>query len=149
MYSVCMLLHVRDATKGPSWREQTVADNVAAPSDRPVTYFFFFLSFFYLRHDLLPTLRLCPGSLQTSKEDLLQADFEGALKFFRVQLPKRYRAAENARRLMEQACNIKVRRAAAVHTPSLFQNSLESLLFKLWKMGCLSRPPDPDQSRLV
>lgn len=48
-------------------------------------------------------------SLQTSKEDLLQADFEGALKFFRVQLPKRYRAAENARRLMEQACNIKVR----------------------------------------
>ncbi|GAA6087014.1 rab GTPase-activating protein 1-like isoform X1 [Tachysurus ichikawai] len=47
--------------------------------------------------------------LKTSKEDLLQADFEGALKFFRVQLPKRYRAAENARRLMEQACNIKVR----------------------------------------
>lgn len=46
--------------------------------------------------------------IQTSKEDLLQADFEGALKFFRVQLPKRYRAAENARRLMEQACNIKV-----------------------------------------
>lgn len=40
----------------------------------------------------------------------MQADFEGALKFFRVQLPKRYRAAENARRLMEQACNIKVRR---------------------------------------
>ncbi|XP_020511796.1 rab GTPase-activating protein 1-like isoform X2 [Labrus bergylta] len=46
--------------------------------------------------------------LKTSKEDLLQADFEGALKFFRVQLPKRYRAAENARRLMDQACNIKV-----------------------------------------
>ncbi|XP_055797035.1 rab GTPase-activating protein 1-like isoform X2 [Salvelinus fontinalis] len=46
--------------------------------------------------------------LKTSKEDLLQTDFEGALKFFRVQLPKRYRAAENARRLMEQACNIKV-----------------------------------------
>ncbi|XP_062989941.1 rab GTPase-activating protein 1-like isoform X4 [Elgaria multicarinata webbii] len=46
--------------------------------------------------------------LKTSKEDLLQADFEGALKFFRVQLPKRYRAEENARRLMEQACNVKV-----------------------------------------
>ncbi|XP_061490112.1 rab GTPase-activating protein 1-like isoform X4 [Rhineura floridana] len=45
---------------------------------------------------------------ETSKEDLLQADFEGALKFFRVQLPKRYRAEENARRLMEQACNVKV-----------------------------------------
>uniref|UniRef100_A0A8B9G1X5 Rab GTPase-activating protein 1-like n=1 Tax=Amazona collaria TaxID=241587 RepID=A0A8B9G1X5_9PSIT len=48
------------------------------------------------------------SALPTSKEDLLQADFEGALKFFRVQLPKRYRAEENARRLMEQACNIKV-----------------------------------------
>uniref|UniRef100_A0A3Q4GCZ6 Rab-GAP TBC domain-containing protein n=1 Tax=Neolamprologus brichardi TaxID=32507 RepID=A0A3Q4GCZ6_NEOBR len=51
-----------------------------------------------------------PRLLATSKEDLLQADFEGALKFFRVQLPKRYRAAENARRLMEQACNIKPER---------------------------------------
>ncbi|XP_054835066.1 rab GTPase-activating protein 1-like isoform X6 [Eublepharis macularius] len=49
-----------------------------------------------------------PRLLATSKEDLLQADFEGALKFFRVQLPKRYRAEENARRLMEQACNVKV-----------------------------------------
>uniref|UniRef100_A0A674DMW5 Rab GTPase-activating protein 1-like n=1 Tax=Salmo trutta TaxID=8032 RepID=A0A674DMW5_SALTR len=54
-------------------------------------------------------LLLCEvRSQKTSKEDLLQTDFEGALKFFRVQLPKRYRAAENARRLMEQACNIKV-----------------------------------------
>ncbi|KAF5916642.1 hypothetical protein HPG69_005437 [Diceros bicornis minor] len=58
-------------------------------------------------------LHNCPGGFlataaATSKEDLLQADFEGALKFFRVQLPKRYRAEENARRLMEQACNIKV-----------------------------------------
>lgn len=59
-------------------------------------------------------------SLQTSKEDLLQADFEGALKFFRVQLPKRYRAAENARRLMEQACNIKVRTSTNKHMHLLF-----------------------------
>uniref|UniRef100_A0A8C0QLA6 Rab GTPase-activating protein 1-like n=1 Tax=Chelonoidis abingdonii TaxID=106734 RepID=A0A8C0QLA6_CHEAB len=58
--------------------------------------------------------------LKTSKEDLLQADFEGALKFFRVQLPKRYRAEENARRLMEQACNIKVR---VVFTISNFYSS--------------------------
>uniref|UniRef100_A0A4W3GU82 Rab-GAP TBC domain-containing protein n=1 Tax=Callorhinchus milii TaxID=7868 RepID=A0A4W3GU82_CALMI len=45
---------------------------------------------------------------ETTKDDLLQADFEGTLKFFRVQLPKRYRAEENARRLLEHACNIKV-----------------------------------------
>uniref|UniRef100_A0A2I2ZD00 RAB GTPase activating protein 1 like n=1 Tax=Gorilla gorilla gorilla TaxID=9595 RepID=A0A2I2ZD00_GORGO len=55
-----------------------------------------------------------PRLLATSKEDLLQADFEGALKFFRVQLPKRYRAEENARRLMEQACNIKAEDKADV-----------------------------------
>lgn len=61
-------------------------------------------------------------SLQTSKEDLLQADFEGALKFFRVQLPKRYRAAENARRLMEQACNIKVRTSPNKHMQSRYLN---------------------------
>ncbi|KAJ7395982.1 Rab GTPase-activating protein 1 [Pitangus sulphuratus] len=56
-----------------------------------------------------------PRLLATSKEDLLQADFEGALKFFRVQLPKRYRAEENARRLMEQACNIKFREHQQFH----------------------------------
>lgn len=46
--------------------------------------------------------------LQTTKDDLLLTDFEGALKFFRVQLPKRYRSEENAKKLMELACNMKV-----------------------------------------
>lgn len=46
---------------------------------------------------------------QTSKDDLLLTDFEGALKFFRVQLPKRYRSEENAKKLMELACNMKVK----------------------------------------
>uniref|UniRef100_A0A8I5Y2G5 Rab GTPase-activating protein 1 n=1 Tax=Rattus norvegicus TaxID=10116 RepID=A0A8I5Y2G5_RAT len=45
---------------------------------------------------------------ETSKDDLLLTDFEGALKFFRVQLPKRYRSEENAKRLMELACNTKI-----------------------------------------
>lgn len=45
---------------------------------------------------------------KTSKDDLLLTDFEGALKFFRVQLPKRYRSEENAKKLMELACNMKV-----------------------------------------
>ncbi|XP_009977920.1 PREDICTED: rab GTPase-activating protein 1-like, partial [Tauraco erythrolophus] len=61
--------------------------------------------------------------LKTSKEDLLQADFEGALKFFRVQLPKRYRAEENARRLMEQACNIK---RLMIHSISVKQDFVVS-----------------------
>ncbi|XP_057592899.1 rab GTPase-activating protein 1-like [Hippopotamus amphibius kiboko] len=66
-------------------------------------------------------LQLCEGLniiphvalalLKTSKEDLLQAYFEGTLKFFRIQLSKviqRYKAEENAKWLLEQACNIKV-----------------------------------------
>ncbi|XP_040178664.1 rab GTPase-activating protein 1 isoform X2 [Rana temporaria] len=48
------------------------------------------------------------GLLKTSKEDLLLTDFEGALKFFRVQLPKRYRSEDNAKRLMELACSLKI-----------------------------------------
>ncbi|EPQ08677.1 Rab GTPase-activating protein 1 [Myotis brandtii] len=68
-----------------------------------------------------------PRLLATSKEDLLQADFEGALKFFRVQLPKRYRAEENARRLMEQACNIKDKaRKACLGSAFLSLRDLES-----------------------
>uniref|UniRef100_A0A8C2UGJ9 Rab GTPase-activating protein 1-like n=1 Tax=Coturnix japonica TaxID=93934 RepID=A0A8C2UGJ9_COTJA len=66
--------------------------------------------------------------LKTSKEDLLQADFEGALKFFRVQLPKRYRAEENARRLMEQACNIKVRQSKLKKYEREYQTMRESQL---------------------
>uniref|UniRef100_A0A665WRW3 Rab GTPase-activating protein 1 n=1 Tax=Echeneis naucrates TaxID=173247 RepID=A0A665WRW3_ECHNA len=46
--------------------------------------------------------------LKTSKDDLIQADFEGALKFFRVPVPKRYRSEENAKKLMELACSMKV-----------------------------------------
>ncbi|CAB1318127.1 unnamed protein product, partial [Coregonus sp. 'balchen'] len=44
---------------------------------------------------------------ETSREDLLATDFEGALKFFRVPVPKRYRSEENAKKLMELACSIK------------------------------------------
>uniref|UniRef100_A0A8C8ENX1 Rab GTPase-activating protein 1 n=1 Tax=Oncorhynchus tshawytscha TaxID=74940 RepID=A0A8C8ENX1_ONCTS len=46
--------------------------------------------------------------LKTSREDLLATDFEGALKFFRVPVPKRYRSEENAKKLMELACSMKV-----------------------------------------
>ncbi|XP_061788102.1 rab GTPase-activating protein 1 isoform X1 [Nerophis lumbriciformis] len=46
--------------------------------------------------------------LKTSKDDLIQADFEGALKFFRVPVPKRYRFEENAKKLMELACSMKI-----------------------------------------
>ncbi|XP_067106921.1 rab GTPase-activating protein 1 [Osmerus mordax] len=46
--------------------------------------------------------------LRTSKDDLIQTDFEGALKYFRVPVPKRYRSEENAKKLMELACGMKI-----------------------------------------
>ena len=39
---------------------------------------------------------------------MISTDFEGALKFFRVPVPKRYRSEENAKKLMELACGMKV-----------------------------------------
>lgn len=44
------------------------------------------------------------------KKDLLQLDFEGILKYFRVSLPKKCRTEEAARQLMKMACSIKVKK---------------------------------------
>lgn len=44
------------------------------------------------------------------KKDLLQLDFEGILKYFRVSLPKRCRTEEGANSIMKMACNIKVKK---------------------------------------
>uniref|UniRef100_A0A8C6Q8Y6 RAB GTPase activating protein 1 n=1 Tax=Nothobranchius furzeri TaxID=105023 RepID=A0A8C6Q8Y6_NOTFU len=46
----------------------------------------------------------------TSKDDLIQTDFEGALKFFRVPVPKRYRSEENAKKLMEYCIVMKLKK---------------------------------------
>lgn len=46
--------------------------------------------------------------LKDAKQDLLQLDFEGALKHFRVTLPRRYRTEQNAKRLIQQAVSLKV-----------------------------------------
>ncbi|KAF5273077.1 hypothetical protein FQR65_LT04819 [Abscondita terminalis] len=48
--------------------------------------------------------------LMTCKKDLLQLDFEGILKYFRVALPKKCRTEEAARQLMKTACSIKVKK---------------------------------------
>jgi len=46
--------------------------------------------------------------IQASRKDLLMQDFEGTLKYFRVQLPKKYRAEESSKELMQQAVSLKV-----------------------------------------
>ena len=54
---------------------------------------------FVLTHSTVP---------QLSRKDLLALDFEGALRYFRVALPKRYRSEENARELINTAVALKV-----------------------------------------
>lgn len=46
--------------------------------------------------------------LKAGKKDLLQLDFEGALKYFRVSLPRRFRTEPAAKDLIQQAIKIKV-----------------------------------------
>ncbi|KAJ3641745.1 hypothetical protein Zmor_028224 [Zophobas morio] len=43
-------------------------------------------------------------------KDLLQLDFEGILKYFRVSLPKKCRNEESTRQLIKTACSIKVKK---------------------------------------
>lgn len=40
----------------------------------------------------------------------MQLDFEGVLKYFRVQLPKKCRNEETAQQILKVACNIKVKK---------------------------------------
>ncbi|XP_026484545.1 rab GTPase-activating protein 1-like isoform X2 [Vanessa tameamea] len=48
--------------------------------------------------------------LSRARKDLLQHDFEGVLKYFRVTLPKKCRAEEASRQIVKLACSIKVKR---------------------------------------
>ena len=45
---------------------------------------------------------------QISRKDLLALDFEGVLKYFRVQLPKRFRTEEATKELIQTAVGLKV-----------------------------------------
>lgn len=45
-----------------------------------------------------------------AKKDLLSLNFEGILKYFRVQLPKRYRNEVAARQLMKLTSSFKLRK---------------------------------------
>ncbi|XP_031560886.1 rab GTPase-activating protein 1-like isoform X2 [Actinia tenebrosa] len=46
--------------------------------------------------------------LKDARKDLLQMDFEGILKYFRVTMPKRYMEEERYKQLLASALNIKV-----------------------------------------
>ena len=50
------------------------------------------------------------GILKVARKDLLQQDFEGLMKYFRVNIPKTYRSEENAKHLMAVACAVKLKK---------------------------------------
>ena len=50
------------------------------------------------------------GILKVSKKDLLLLDFEGLMRYFRVNIPKRYRSEDNAKHLMAVAASLKLKK---------------------------------------
>lgn len=52
--------------------------------------------------------RVAMALLSQSRKDLLALDFEGALKYFRVTMPKKYRNDECSRQLIEHAVQMKI-----------------------------------------
>lgn len=81
-------------------------------------FIFFIVKFFFYMVFYIIDLFLCEGIsvifnvvfglLKILKDDLLLIDFEGVLKFFRVQFFKRYCLEENVKKLMELVCNMKI-----------------------------------------
>lgn len=73
-----------------------------------------FMVFHYLDIFLLTgvdsAFQVALALLTMSKKELLSSDFEGILKYFRVQLPKKYRNEDTARQLFKLATSIKVKK---------------------------------------
>ena len=57
--------------------------------------------------------------LKVARKDLLQQDFEGLMKYFRVNIPKTYRSEENAKHLMTVACAVKLKKLNKVNHSNL------------------------------
>lgn len=63
----------------------------------------------FLSEGMYTIFHIAIALLKSSKKDLLQLDFEGALKYFRVTLPRKYRTEANAKDLIMQAVKLKVK----------------------------------------
>ena len=58
--------------------------------------------------------------LKVTKKDLLNQDFEGLMKYFRVNIPKTYRNEENAKQLLRVAIGIKLKRLSKYEKVNIF-----------------------------
>ncbi|XP_070135936.1 rab GTPase-activating protein 1-like isoform X2 [Drosophila bipectinata] len=75
----------------------------------PLCFVFHVLDVFLL--DGLPVLfQVAVTLLSICESDLRQLDFEGILKYFRVTLPKKCRNSSQARKVMKQACERKIKK---------------------------------------
>ncbi|XP_060525757.1 rab GTPase-activating protein 1-like isoform X2 [Cylas formicarius] len=73
-------------------------------------YFVFRIIDVFLLQGIDTLFQMALALLMWCKRDLLQLDFEGILKYFRVSLPKKCRSEEAAKQLVKLACSIKVKR---------------------------------------
>lgn len=75
----------------------------------PLNAVFYILDIFLL--DGMDTIfQVALALLSASRQELLALDFEGVLKYFRVQMPKRYRSQENVQQLISVASDMSLRR---------------------------------------
>ncbi|XP_016987770.1 rab GTPase-activating protein 1-like [Drosophila rhopaloa] len=75
----------------------------------PLCFVFHVLDVFLL--DGLPVLfQVAVTLLSICESDLRLLDFEGILKYFRVTLPKKCRSSSQARKVMKQACERKIKK---------------------------------------
>ncbi|XP_030757026.1 rab GTPase-activating protein 1-like isoform X2 [Sitophilus oryzae] len=73
-------------------------------------YFVFHIIDVFLLQGIDTLFQMALALLMACKKDLLQQDFEGILKYFRVSLPKKCRSEEAAKQLIKLACHIKVKK---------------------------------------
>uniref|UniRef100_A0AAR5PSH0 Rab-GAP TBC domain-containing protein n=1 Tax=Dendroctonus ponderosae TaxID=77166 RepID=A0AAR5PSH0_DENPD len=73
-------------------------------------YFVFHIIDVFLLQGTETLFQMALALLMVCKKDLLQLDFEGILKYFRVSLPKKCRSEEAAKQLIKLACGIKVKK---------------------------------------
>lgn len=75
----------------------------------PLNAVFYIMDIFLL--DGMSTIfQVALALLRASEKDLLELDFEGVLKYFRVQMPKRYRDEENVKKLIIESSQISVKK---------------------------------------
>ncbi|XP_030371834.1 rab GTPase-activating protein 1-like [Scaptodrosophila lebanonensis] len=95
----------------------------------PLCFVYHVLDVFLL--DGLPVLfQVAITLLSICEADLRQLDFEGILKYFRVTLPKKCRSPSQARKVMRQACERKIKKLKQYEEEFLLKKQYKERLEK-------------------